>query len=244
MPRTRGLSPEQLRRARTSLGLSQAAVAAELGVTQTTISNWESGRTAPSDVQAGRVHTLLRGNAGPPPPAVDDSGYGDWLSATRLEQGLSRAELAARSGVSAQQISNIETGATANPRVSTRRKLEQALGTEPPDAVVEAVEHEAEIAGVGQFVDFDPHDANDYPGEPGVYVFYDISDRPIYVGESGNIRNRIRNDHTEKFWYRTPIVEKASYVRVDDQTLRRQLESTLIKFLKSNAVVNQRGVDR
>jgi hypothetical protein len=75
-------------------------------------------------------------------------------------------------------------------------------------------------------------------------VFYDVSDRPIYVGESGNIRSRIKNDHTEKFWYRTPIVDKASYVRVDDQTLRRQLESTLIKFLKSNAVVNQRGVDR
>jgi excinuclease UvrABC nuclease subunit len=85
---------------------------------------------------------------------------------------------------------------------------------------------------------------NDFPNEPGVYVFYDISDRPIYVGESGDIRRRIRQDHIEKFWYRTPIVEKASYVRVDDQTLRRQLENTLIKFLKSNAVINQRQVDR
>lgn len=243
MARRRRLAPEQLRRARTSLGLSQAAVAGEPGVTQATISNWESGRTAPSDEQGTRLRTLLRADAGVA-PTTGGTSYGDWLSGTRVEHGMSRVELAAQSGVSAPQIWNIETGATANPRASTRRRLEQALGARPPEAIVEAVEQEAEIAGVGQFIDFDPHDENDYPSEPGVYVFYDISDRPIYVGESGNIKNRIRNDHTEKFWYRTPIVENASYVRVDDQTLRRQLESTLIKFLKSNAVVNQRGVER
>jgi hypothetical protein len=44
--------------------------------------------------------------------------------------------------------------------------------------------------------------------------------------------------------YRSPIVERAAYVRVDDETLRGQLEETLIKFLKSNAVINQNFVER
>lgn len=91
--------------------------------------------------------------------------------------------------------------------------------------------------------DFDPHSDDDFPREPGVYVLYDISDRPVYVGKSGNIRDRVRG-HVDKFWYRSPIVEHAAYVRVDDSILRGQLEETLIKFLKSNAVINQRLVDR
>jgi len=64
------------------------------------------------------------------------------------------------------------------------------------------------------------------------------------VGQSRDIRRRIRTDHLEKFWYRRPIVEKASYVRVADVRLRDQLERTLIKFLKSNAVLNKQQVDR
>ncbi len=222
-------------------------MADSVGVTQTTISNWESGRSTPSPEQI----EVLRGVLDTAPDLEEqdvgdspDESYGDWLRAVRVQQGLSRADLASRSGVSSPAIWNIETGATVNPRASTRMKLERALGIAPPEALVKAVQEEAEITGVGQFVDFDPHDETDLPSEPGVYVFYDISDRPVYVGESSDIRRRIRGDHLERFWYRRPIVEKASYVRVDDRTLRRQLENTLIKFMKSNAVINQKLVDR
>ncbi len=226
--------------------MSQAALAKKLGVKQPTISNWESGKTTPSDTQMDILVDILQAKED---VAADDTlrdgpAYGEWLSVARTEKRLSRAELAAKSGVSAPQIHNIETGRTANPRPATRTKLEDALGTTAPKDVLEEVKREAEIEGVGQFVGFDPHDENDFPNEPGVYVFYDVSDRPIYVGESGNIKRRIRSDHIEKFWYRTPIVEKASYVRVEDQKLRRQLEDTLIKFLKSNAVINRSQVDR
>jgi transcriptional regulator with XRE-family HTH domain len=240
------ITPEQIRARRTALGLSQEALGKQIGVTQGTISNWESGKVSPSSEQAG----ALAGVIGPASQerserATDqETRYGDWLAQTRVEKGLSRAVLAAMSGISAQQISNIETEVTANPRASTRKKLENALNAHPPQELVEAVEEAAQIQDVGQFMDFDPHDENDFPSEPGVYVFYDISDRPIYVGESGDIRRRIRTDHFDKFWYRSPIVEKASFVRVEDQKLRRQLESTLIKFLKSNAVINKNLVER
>jgi hypothetical protein len=41
------------------------------------------------------------------------------------------------------------------------------------------LEKSSEIEGVGQFVDFDPHDEEKWPKEPGIYVFYDIAERPI-----------------------------------------------------------------
>jgi excinuclease UvrABC nuclease subunit len=100
---------------------------------------------------------------------------------------------------------------------------------------------------LGQLTDFNPHDKADIPEEPGVYVLYDISERPVYVGQAGNIRERIANPHTghiDKFWYRSPIVETAAYLRVPDERLRRQLEQTLIKFLRRNAVINKKGVER
>jgi transcriptional regulator with XRE-family HTH domain len=198
-------------------------------------------RSAPPDQTAALQRALDAGEtvAGSSP----SQDYGEWLRGRREAAGKSREELAAAAGVSAIQIYNIETGRTLNPRDRTRRALERALKEQAPQQLVQAVEESAQIEGVGRLTDFDPHSDEDFPREPGVYVLYDISDRPIYVGKSGNIRDRIRG-HVDKFWYRSPIVEKAAYVRVDDATLRGQLEETLIKFLKSNAVINQRLVDR
>ncbi len=71
----------------------------------------------------------------------------------------------------------------------------------------------------------------------------DISDRPIYVGQGQRIATRLR-DHHEKFWFRPPIVQNAAYVGIDNKLLREQIERVLIKFLKSNAVLNQQNVDR
>jgi excinuclease UvrABC nuclease subunit len=96
---------------------------------------------------------------------------------------------------------------------------------------------------VGTLADFDPHEEGEFPSEPGIYVLYDISERPIYVGESDDIARRLRQ-HGDKFWYKSPIVEAGAYVRIDDQQLRRQVEATMIKFLKSNAVINRQFVSR
>ncbi len=82
------------------------------------------------------------------------------------------------------------------------------------------------------------------PEDAGVYVFYDISDRPIYVGQSKNIRARISGDHTTRFWFKAPIVQSGAYVKIDDEDLRKRIEAVLIRFLKSNAVLNKQHVDR
>lgn len=121
--------------------------------------------------------------------------------------------------------------------------MEKVLGEPFEDQARRQLKEASEVKGLGTFEDFNPHDENEYPHESGVYVFYDISDRPIYVGMASNIANRIR-EHSDKFWFKRPIVEHASYIAVRDGTLRRQIETTLIKFLKSNAVINKQQVDR
>lgn len=243
---------KHIRRARIEQGLSQAALAEKLKATQATISNWETDKARPSDRQLKQMEALL-GLVRPGPrrrEGADDGGgsdgsraFGRWLERARQDVGLSVPELAEKAKVSAPAIYNIESGRSPNPRASTREKLERALNQDTPRDVVEVAEESGKIEGLGPLTDFDPHDKSDRPRTPGVYVFYDISDRPIYVGEAGDIAKRVK-DHEEKFWFKDPIVHNGAYVEIQDKTLRRQVEQVLIKFLKSNAVINKQLVER
>ena len=106
--------------------------------------------------------------------------------------------------------------------------------------------HYAQGAGhicIRELIEFNPHDPKDYPTVGGIYVLYDISDRPLYIGQGRSIDKRLRN-HYDKFWFKPPIVQSTSYVQVDEKPLRERVEAVLIKFLKSNAVINKRLVDR
>ena len=107
----------------------------------------------------------------------------------------------------------------------------------------EQAEQEAEIKGLGSIQEFDPMDEQEWPTEPGVYVLYDISDRPIYIGMSGNIKRRLKN-HEQKFWYKRPVVDTAAYIKIIDENLRTQIESILIKFLRSYAILNKQQIER
>jgi len=65
----------------------------------------------------------------------------------------------------------------------------------------------------------------------------------VYVGQASKIATRVRK-HQDRFWFKYPIVSHGAYVQIDNETLRRQVEQVLIKFLKSNAVINKQSVDR
>lgn len=245
------LSPDQLRHLRAALGLSQTELGNRLEVSQATISLWENGHQEPANDHVERIRDLTdergvdlevepAGAAGDEEPLL----FGDWLSRERTLQGLTRRELADRSDVSYQQIRNLEIGESENPQERTRRALEDALGTDTPEAVEEATDEESEIEDVGKFISFDPHDEDSYPEEPGIYVFYDIADHVLYVGESGNIRKRIRHYRDDYFWFHRRLVTSASYVRIENEPLRKQIERTMIKFLKSNAIFNKHHVER
>lgn len=231
-----------LKDARIRAGLSQAELAEKLGVTQGTISNWEIGRTHPPDDQRDRLNTIL-GLAHGGSMVEDASPIAAWLTRARLKLAWSVPELAEKSGVTPQAIYRIEAGTTRNVRKGTRLKIEKALGTALPQDAADEISEQAEISGLGSLEDFDPHSDEDRPRGAGIYVLYDISERPIYVGEGSNVRNRIKA-HEEKFWFKRPVVESASWIPIGDTKLRSQIETLLIKFLKSNAVLNKQNVDR
>ncbi|MBC7821113.1 MAG: helix-turn-helix domain-containing protein, partial [Planctomycetaceae bacterium] len=242
---------ERMRRGRIQNAWTQAELGEKVDVSGPTISNWETEKTVPTKDQKDRIRGILgieygaktttpaqgTSDASTPGGAAVEapSAFGTWLSRTRLEKRMSVAELAKSSGVSGPAIYNIESGRIGNPRAETVRRLEKALGQDLPAETKEELREESTIEGMGEFVDFDPHDADDRPTASGVYVLYDISERPVYVGEGANIRKRIK-DHEEKFWFKQPIVETAAFVKIDEEALRRKVETVLIRFLKSNAV--------
>lgn len=84
---------------------------------------------------------------------------------------------------------------------------------------------------------------SDHPTDPGIYVLYDISQRPIYVGQGKNVKKRMKA-HAKTKWFIPEIVDSASWIRVEDCDLRKQIEELLIRFLKSNAIINKQHVER
>lgn len=247
---------ELMRRGRIKNAWTQAELGEKLGVTQATISNWEIGRVPPNRAQKTRVREVLGLNERVSSESSDSaltfethddqagpSAIGTWLNRARLDRGLSVAELASKSSVSVPAIYSIEAGRIDNPRSETVRRLEVALDRTVPTETKTEVRKEATLEGVGEFFEFDPHDKGDWPEVPGIYVLYDVSERPIYVGQGSSIKGRLR-DHEEKFWFKSPIVETAAYIRIDDGTLRGRIELILIRFLKRNAVINKQNVGR
>lgn len=262
----------RLREAREAAGLSQRDLAEHLEVAQSAISYWENGTVEPREEVRGKVDAFIArweasGEQGAGAPGdgagrlreiVETSGgdeeYSDdaeesegsfstWLAEARGKAGLTRQQLAKKARISPQTIYLIETGKIANPRESTVNTLTEALGRDPSQVVQAQIAAAGTIKGVGEFRDFDPHNEVDVPVVPGVYVFYDVSDRPIYVGKGKTIRARVK-DHADKFWFKLPIVQTAAYVEIRDPALRDQVETLLIKFLKKNAIINKYKLHR
>lgn len=233
---------KNLREARIRAGLSQGELAEKLGAAQPTISNWEREKGEPSEEQKKILRIVLDLGEGKNSVA-DASPLAAWLTKARSVKGWSVPEVAHAAGLTPPAVYRIESGVTRNLREATRKKLEKALGFSIPEDTAKELAQEAEVQGLGALEDFDPHLDSDRPSDSGVYVLYDISERPIYVGEGGNVRKRIK-DHEDKFWFKRPIVVSASWIKVEDPTLRNQIETLLIKFLKSNAVINKQNVER
>lgn len=203
--------PQTIRELRVRAGLSQGELAEKVNVSQVTVSNWETKKSIPNKDQ-NRVLDQILGLGVAEGESANASPIAAWVNRSRISERLSVPELAQRSGLTPPAIYRIEAGITRNLRYSTRQKLEKALGKMPEDTAEEAG-RDAAISGLGSLEDFDPHSDDERPSEPGIYVLYDVSERPIYVGEGSNVKKRLR-DHEEKFWFKRPIVETASSKRL------------------------------
>jgi transcriptional regulator with XRE-family HTH domain len=174
----------------------------------------------------------------------DETPYGTWVRFEREKKSWTQGQLADESGLSGQQISNIETGRTRNPQNRTREKINRALGQQPSAEIVAAEENQFSILNLGALVGFEPYDEDNLPDATGVYVFYDRTKRPVYVGRATKrpISARVR-EHSEKFWFKSPVVHSASYLKIDDESLCKQTEQILIKFMRTHLLLNRQGVE-
>lgn len=174
----------------------------------------------------------------------DGPNFGEWLSQEMQEQEISIPELAAKTGISYAGIYNIYVGKTLSPRQETREKLAKALKKKIPVKIQKKIdESAAEIPGL-VWVDFTPSDLQTIPETGGVYVFYDITDRPVYVGMSkANVRQRVK-DHQTRFWFKEPLVVRGAFLAVPDPELCYRIETILIKFLGKHALLNVKGATK
>lgn len=171
------------------------------------------------------------------------STFGDWLNREMERQGVTIQELADRTKLTYTGIWNIVKGNTLYPREETRRKISEALNQAVPNEVEQEIEQEAAISGY-TWSDFTPSDLQTVPTLGGVYVFYDITDRPVYVGKSkSNVRGRVK-DHQTRFWFKPPLVVRGSFLAIDDPAMCDKIEAILIKFLGNHALLNAKGVIR
>ncbi len=176
--------------------------------------------------------------------ANEHSAFGDWLRAEMDKQGLSIAGLVDRTGITYTGIWNIVKGNTVSPRKETREKLAAALNELIPPAIEAEIANQATPLPGFEWVDFTPTDLETVPQASGVYVFYDITDRPVYVGKSSkNVRTRVK-DHQTRFWFKAPLVVRGSFLAVPDPDLCLKFETILIKFLGKHALLNSKGVVR
>lgn len=169
--------------------------------------------------------------------------FGDWLRVELDRQKLPIQELANRTGLSYQAIWYIVRGKTRYPQVETRQRISEALNQSVPPEIEQTLESESSVSGY-VWTDFSPYDLQTVPEMAGIYVFYDITDRPVYVGKSNtNVRGRV-HDHQTRFWFKQPLVTRGSFLAVPDQEMCNKIEMILIKFLGTHALLNFKGVVR
>lgn len=140
-----------------------------------------------------------------------DPAFGDWLQQEMDEQEVSIPELVARTGINYVGIWNIVKGSTLSPRQETRDKLAKALKKKVPVKIQKQLDEDASAIPGLAWVDFTPSDLQTIPESGGVYVSYDTTDRPVYVGMSkANVRQRVR-DHQTRFWFKEPLVVRGAF---------------------------------
>jgi transcriptional regulator with XRE-family HTH domain len=231
------MKPSEIRRRRLEANLSQSKLAEKVRVSPALVSRWERGRSEPADEENEKLREILGSGV-----QSDVNAFGEWVKRQREKSSWTVTELANKSGLSAPAIYKIEGGEISNPRQSTRDKIASALGVAIPNDVAEELSESSEIEGLGEMIDFDPHAESELPSAAGIYVLYDISERPIYVGQGSSAASRLK-DHRSRFWYKDPIVRSGSFIEIKNKTLRLQIEKLLIRFLRRNAIINKQNVD-
>lgn len=169
--------------------------------------------------------------------------FGRWLQAEMARQNVSIQDLADKTGITYVGIWNVVRGNTKWPREAKRDKISKALNLQMPAEFQAEITDPSSVSGY-TWTDFSPYDLRTIPELAGVYVFYDITDRPVYVGKSNSsLRIRVQ-DHQTRFWFKQPLVMRGSFLSIPDREMCDRIEMILIKFLGAHALLNSKGVRR
>jgi excinuclease ABC subunit C len=83
---------------------------------------------------------------------------------------------------------------------------------------------------------FETSKVKQLPESPGIYIFSNLKDKPIYVGKSFNLKERIRSYFSKSLLLKTKNMvneaRKISYIKVSSELEALLLESKLIKLYK------------
>jgi transcriptional regulator with XRE-family HTH domain len=228
--------PDWIRTNREKSGLSQKDLAQKLGLWQPQVSNWERGTVQPSREMLRNMAAIFGVEPDETPGVME---LGAWLRLTRDKSGLTQGQLAQKAGISPITISFIETGQTESPQVSTLRRLEKVLGKLPAnlDKEVESERSIEELEFLG------PFPVNAWQENVGeeiscIYVFYDDLKRPVRIGETEDLRRRMKEYEQNYWWFRPPTVETFAYVVIKDPDFRHKTEKLMIKLVGENAIFN------
>ena len=235
---------KQLLTLRKKLDLTQAQMAEKLGISQGYVAQIENETVDASGRIAGKILELSGESPDKFASELQDTAektveLGEWVLDRRTKLGMSRQVLADKAGVSPLTLYFIETGQTESPRRSTIDGIRKVLGDLPKGVQTEVVE--SAEGGFGEFqgpFSVKEWERNVDKDTPGVYIFYDVLKRPVYIGESKDIYRRIRQ-HDDQFWFKSPMVHTIAYLIVKDEKVRAQLEAAMIKLVGENAIFNQ-----
>ncbi len=147
------------------------------------------------------------------------------LPRLRKRARISTAHLARLAGCSEEAIVRYESGVPL-PKKSTDQ-IREALRPR----ISPASTPQKKQPGIGKFARVDPESWQDLPTTPGVLILFDLSERPIYVGESTNLRDLVRAGRKLQ-WFSYPLVTKIGYSEVEDDNLRHQALDLLQRTCK------------
>jgi len=220
---------------------TQSEIGEKLGIEQSYVSSIETGHAPLSKKVREKLSNL----------AETDLKFGKWLLEQRTKRGWSRADLASRAGISELTIFYIESGKTESPQKATLAKLEKVFGKLPESVHAEISEESLVLVpdprgagarfGLGEYLGpfaVEEWESNVTETTPGIYVFYDELKRPVRIGQTDDIKRRLKEYSRDAWWFRSPTVESFAYIVVLDEKLRKLLEATMIKLVGDSAIFN------
>ena len=220
------ISGKKLKEALNRKGMTQSALASEVGVAPPSITNWIK-----NGVPGYRVEEVAR--------ALDlhDRNRKMKISGKKLRKALNRkgmtqSALASEVDVTPPAVTFWINNGVPDYRVEeVARALELHDQNRKSDDTGEDDEEEEKSDPIGRLdehkIPLDDEVKEHLDGKSGVYFLVGRDGRPLYIGMSKNIKSRVEQHQQKSSWFEQGVKE-LRYIEINDDGLRKALEPMLI----------------